>query len=59
MVQTIYRRESDETISREVAKSSPRGSVNLSKLFKEIKEIKARNPDLYEALAKDNPNLIR
>jgi hypothetical protein len=59
MAQAAYpRRDSNETISREVAKPSTR-TVNLSKLFKEIKEIKARTPDLYEALAKDNPSFIK
>jgi hypothetical protein len=50
---------SNETISREVAKSTVITSVNLSKLFKEIRDIKARNPSLYLALARDDPSLIR
>ena len=29
-----------------------------SKILKEIRDIKAEHPDLYEALAKDDPSLI-
>lgn len=50
---------SDETISREDLIKYTVIDLNDSRVLKEIREIKARTPDLYEALAKDDPSLIK
>lgn len=34
-------------------------TASVSKILKEITEIKAENKDLYEALAREDPNLIK
>ncbi len=58
MAQAVYPRlgKSNETISKgDVAKNTAALYINIkySRILKEIADIKAENPDLYLALAKD------
>jgi hypothetical protein len=39
--------------------TEPTATTSISNILKEITEIKAENKDLYEALARDDPNLIK
>jgi hypothetical protein len=50
---------SGSTMRRDLTELTPATrSIRLT-VLEQIEQIKAENPDLYEALARDNPDLIR
>jgi hypothetical protein len=59
VAQVLYKSNGNVIIRRDITQPTATNSVRLPKTLKEIDQIKAENPDLYEALSKDDPNLIK
>lgn len=58
MEQLIYGEPKCNEVVRDFTSPTSTHSLDLWKVLEEIEGIKEEAPDLYEALAKDDPNLI-